>query len=151
MTYVYYPNMRLVILCEMVPGYQVRAIRACLHPILNSKIRNDMTISINTPYYIDNIDPMVYNTLWKLEFFDLLKVLESGAVKYSPNEWLDANGRRTSFKEYHDSAFHHLACSYAGIENDRESGLPHLLHAATNLLMMYTRQQRGIINDKDDN
>ena len=103
----------------------------------------------NTIHYIDTVGGTTFSTLWKAEFYDILKVLEMGAVKYSPNGWLEPNGKRTSFKEYHDSAFHHLACSYAGIENDEESGLPHLLHATVNMLMLYTRQQRGLKNDKD--
>lgn len=87
--------------------------------------------------------------LWKIEFFDLHQVLLMGAKKYDPDGYLEPNGKRTSRKEYHDSTFHHLALSYAGVDLDDESGLDHLLHAATNCLMLYTRKKRGIYNDKD--
>ena len=77
-------------------------------------------------------------------------MLDFGAAKYSPNGWLESNGKRTSFKEYHDSMFHHLAMSFAGERIDKESGLDHLLHVITNAQMLYTRLQRNIRNDKDE-
>lgn len=88
--------------------------------------------------------------LWKPEFFDIHKVLEMGAKKYSPNGWLEPDGKRTTIREYHDSAFHHLAKSLAGQRLDDESNLDHLLHCAINCLMLYTRLQRDIINPKDE-
>lgn len=92
---------------------------------------------------------MSEHKLWQKEFDDYLAVLDMGAKKYSPHGWLEPNGTRTSFKEYHDSMFHHLAKSFSGIRNDDESGLDHLLHLITNAQMMYTRLKRGIINTKD--
>ncbi len=84
------------------------------------------------------------------EMHDFMKVLEMGARKYSANNWLEPNGKRSSFKEYHDSAFHHLANSYSGQRLDTESGLDHLLHVACNALMLYTRLKRGIKHEKDN-
>ena len=92
---------------------------------------------------------MSKHPLWQTEFEDYLKVLDFGASKYSPNGWLEPNGARTSFKEYHDSIFHHLAKSFAGQRLDDESGLDHLLHVITNAQMLYTRIHREIYNDKD--
>jgi len=92
--------------------------------------------------------------LWKHEFFDLHDILEMGAKKYCPDGWLQIDGARASFKEYHDSAFHHLAQSYAaGREGegrlDTESNYDHLLHCAVNCLMAYTRLKRNIKHPKD--
>lgn len=84
------------------------------------------------------------------DFLDFMEVLEMGAAKYKPNGWLDADGNGTSHKEMHASMFRHLASSSAGIINDGESGLDHLLHVATRALMLYTRRKRGIIHPKDD-
>lgn len=84
------------------------------------------------------------------EFDDIIKVLEMGAKKYSPNGWLEPEGPGTSHKEMHASLFRHLAASSAGIEKDKESGLDHLLHVACRALMLYCRKQRSIRNPKDD-
>ena len=94
---------------------------------------------------------MSSHKLWQKEFEDYLAVLDMGATKYGPDDWLKPNsaGARTSHKGFHDSMFHHLAQSFAGIRNDTESGLDHLLHLITNAQMMYTRIKRGIVNDKD--
>lgn len=94
---------------------------------------------------------MTNHYLHKPEFDDYLSVLDMGAIKYGPNDWLEPNsaGARTSHKGFHDSMFHHLAQSFAGIRNDDESGLDHLLHLITNAQMMYTRIKRGIVNDLD--
>jgi hypothetical protein len=96
------------------------------------------------------------------EFFDVVKVLEMGAKKHGNSNWLEPDGKKSSFKEMHDSMFHHLAESYAqglyGImdidegreyRHDCESKLDPLLHLACRALMVYTRIQRDI-KHKDD-
>ena len=84
------------------------------------------------------------------EFLHVMKVVGMGAKKYSPEGWLETDGAGTSHKEMHASMFRHLADSSAGIKADHESGLHPLLHLATRALMLYTRQERGIINSKDE-
>lgn len=91
------------------------------------------------------------------EFFDIGKVLDFGATKYEPNNWLKPNGTKSSFKDRHDSLFHHLAQSFAAGPNkykanryDDESKLDHLLHLACGALMLYTRIQREITHEKDE-
>lgn len=91
------------------------------------------------------IDEMEYPS----EFQDVYKVLEYGATKYEPNNWLKPDGKRSTYTEYHDSAFHHLARSFAGVRADEETKLDHLLHAAINCLMLYTRMKRGIKHPND--
>jgi len=85
------------------------------------------------------------------EFQHVKKVLEFGRLKYGNSNWLEPNGTKSSFKEMHDSAFHHLAESYAGRRHDKESGLDPLLHLAARALMMYTRLEREIQHDNDRN
>lgn len=93
--------------------------------------------------------------LWQPEFFDILKVLEMGAVKHGRDNWLDpTQGKKASFIEMHDSMFHHLAHSLIAGRNannrlDKESQLDALLHLGTRALMMYTLIKRGI-KHKDD-
>lgn len=88
-------------------------------------------------------------TFLEEEFLDFLKVMEFGAQKHGNSNWLDPNGKKSSFRDMHDSMFHHLADSFAGIRADEETGLDPLLHLASRALMMYTRLQREIIHDKD--
>lgn len=89
-----------------------------------------------------NIDPL-------REMSDYQKVLKYGAKKYAHLNWLEPDGNKSSFKEMHDSMFHHLAESFANVREDKESGLDPLLHLATRALMMYTRLQRNIKHSKD--
>lgn len=83
------------------------------------------------------------------EFLDIIKVLEFGAKKHGDTNWLQPNGNKSSHKEMHDSAWHHLAESYAGNTADHETGFHPALHAAVRMLMIYTRYLRGIVHEKD--
>lgn len=84
-----------------------------------------------------------------LEFDDYKEILEHGAAKHGSNNWLEPNGSKSSFKEMHDSMFHHLAESFAGQRVDHESGLDPLLHLITRAQMMYTRLKRNIKHEND--
>ena len=75
------------------------------------------------------------------EFLDIALVLEMGAQKHGRDSWLEPGIFST--KRF-DSAFHHLAKSYAGVEIDVDSGLENDLLAACNNLMFYTLKKRGI-------
>ncbi len=90
-----------------------------------------------------------YPGILEPELFDFLDVIENGAKKYAPGNWLKVDGKTASHKDMHNSIFHHVAESYAGLEKDRDSGLNPKLHGACRLLMSYTRQKRGIkhVND----
>ena len=102
------------------------------------------------------------------EFEDYKKVLEMGANKHGANNWLEPNGAKSSFKQMHDSMFHHLARSFAdsyywynletkqchsyegGLTRiDEESDLDHLLHLICRAQMMYTRIKRNIRHEDD--
>jgi len=83
------------------------------------------------------------------EFEDYKQILEFGAEKYGDGNWLEPNGNKSSFKQMHDSMFHHLAESFANCRADHESGLDPLLHLITRAQMMYTRIQRGIKHKED--
>jgi len=83
------------------------------------------------------------------EFLDFLEVLKMGAKKHGNSNWLNADGKKSSHKDMHDSMFHHIAKSYAGIRLDQESGLDELLHVASRALMCYTLIKRGIKHKED--
>jgi len=63
----------------------------------------------------------------------VLKVLEFGAAKYSPNGWTTVDNPRD---RYYDAAMRHLDAWHRGEVNDEESGLPHLAHAACCILFL---------------
>lgn len=84
------------------------------------------------------------------EFFDFLDIIDIGAKKYAPNNWLEPDGMRSSHKDMHDSIFHHIAESYSGFREDQQSGKDPLLHAACRILMLYTRKKRGIKHSNDE-
>jgi len=83
------------------------------------------------------------------EFYDFLLILQMGAKKYARDNWLETDGQRSSHKDMHDSMFHHLAESFAGVTEDKDSKLHPLLHLAARSLMYYTRYKRNIVHSKD--
>ena len=103
--------------------------------------------------------------LWHEDFWDILEVFAFGAKKHGDKNWEDGNkGKKSSFKEMHDSMFHHLAKSFSGaicafnpqglakdIPNssrlDKETYLDHLLHLAARALMCYSLIKRGKYNE----
>lgn len=87
-----------------------------------------------------------------IEFFDVGKVMDFGAEKHGPHNWLNTNGSKSSFEEMHNSMFHHLSESYSqssDTRGDKETNLDPLLHLAARALMLYTRLQRGIAHERD--
>lgn len=99
-------------------------------------------------HYLSNHFDLPYEAM-PLEMFDFIKIIEIGAKKYSMNNWLEPDGNRSSEKEMHDSMFHHLAESFAGVREDKDSKLDPLLHLACRALMLYTRRQRGLVHPDD--
>ncbi len=71
------------------------------------------------------------------------KVLEYGARKYAPNNW--ANG--ADWSRYFGAMNRHLWAWWAGEDNDPETDLSHLAHAACCLAFLMAYQGRGIGTD----
>lgn len=98
-----------------------------------------------------------YKTHFQPEFLDFTQVQVFGAKKHPDStgklNWLQPNGVKSSFTQMHDSAFHHIAQSFAGgpekMAIDEESGLPHLLMGICRLQMVYTRMKRKLKHDED--
>jgi len=75
---------------------------------------------------------------WKLQWHLLhipfiewvIKVLEFGAEKYSPDNWKKPMDRNTVL----DSQMRHQAALMKGEEIDSDSGLPHIYHLACNAM-----------------
>lgn len=64
---------------------------------------------------------------------DVARVLQYGAKKYAPGGWKKVPNARD---RYFAAAMRHILAWYQGERIDAESKLPHLAHAATNLLFL---------------
>jgi hypothetical protein len=64
---------------------------------------------------------------------DIAKVMTMGAAKYAPGNWVHVEGGKD---RYFAAAMRHLLAYRAGERADAESGLPHLAHAATNMMFL---------------
>lgn len=73
----------------------------------------------------------------------LAEVSGFGAQKYAPHNFLKGYDWSLSF----DAGQRHLLAFWAGEDNDPESGLPHLGHAAWHCLAMLSFLERGLGTD----
>lgn len=71
---------------------------------------------------------------------EVVKVLEYGANKYSPDNWKYVHNMET---RYYDAAMRHIDAYWKGEYLDEESGQPHLAHAVCCLLFLMWREGRG--------
>lgn len=95
---------------------------------------------------------------WSLLPYDSLKyiieVFEHGAKKYNDRNW----EKGLSYSDTYDCAMRHLTAWFLREDNDTESGLKHLAHAAWNCLALLTFELRNVgvddrpkIKEKNDN
>lgn len=75
-----------------------------------------------------------------VEFDDVALILENGSEKYGERAWEE--GKNFEKESNIASIKRHISAYRSGNELDKESGLNHLLHAATRLLMQYTIDKR---------
>jgi Domain of unknown function (DUF5664)/Cytidine and deoxycytidylate deaminase zinc-binding region len=71
------------------------------------------------------------------------EVLTYGAKKYKPNNWQKVDDH----SRYVAALYRHLEAWRAGEENDPESGLSHLAHAATNISFLIHLKAQGNKNN----
>lgn len=69
----------------------------------------------------------------------VMAVLEYGAEKYGADNWQKVESART---RYYDAAQRHLMAWWLGQDDDPESGLPHLAHAACCVLFLLWGERR---------
>lgn len=70
-------------------------------------------------------------------------VLAYGAKKYSASNWMQG----ADWSRYSGAALRHLFAFIKGEDNDPESGLPHLAHAACCVLFLLEYQAAGLGTD----
>lgn len=75
------------------------------------------------------------------------QVLEFGAQKYAADSWRAPDREVVEWSRTYDSVRRHLDEWYMRNDDDEESGLPHLAHAATQLLFLIEHTQRGLGQD----
>jgi hypothetical protein len=75
------------------------------------------------------------------------EVLEFGAQKYAADSWRAPDREAVEWSRTYDSVRRHLEEWYMRNDDDEESGLPHLAHAATQLLFLIEHTQRGLGQD----
>lgn len=61
-----------------------------------------------------------------------------GATRYAPGNWRKVEGKE---ERYSDAMYRHLLAHESGEEIDADSGLPHLAHAAWNVIALLELQQ----------
>lgn len=74
----------------------------------------------------------------------VLRIIEYGAIKYAPRNW----ERGLDWSRCYDAAMRHIDAWWRREENDPDTGMSHLWHAATNIIFLITYQIRGV--GKDD-
>jgi hypothetical protein len=70
---------------------------------------------------------------------EIAKVLGFGAAKYGVNNWRKDGGNSPWIRTY-SSIQRHLTAWHTGEDNDPESGMSHLTHAATQLIILMVHQ-----------
>ena len=63
----------------------------------------------------------------------IVGVLEYGATKYAPNNWKHVENAR---ERYYNASMRHIQAWWSGEQNDPETSLPHLAHAACSLMFL---------------
>lgn len=63
----------------------------------------------------------------------IVGVLEYGATKYAPNNWKHVENAR---ERYYNASMRHIQAWWPGEQNDPETSLPHLAHAACSLMFL---------------
>lgn len=71
--------------------------------------------------------------------FDIATVFGFGAKKYGINNWRK-DGHCTDFSRTYSSIQRHLAAWNMGEDTDPESGMSHLAHATTQLMILMVHQ-----------
>lgn len=82
--------------------------------------------------------PMLLQESLADSLLETTKVLTYGANKYSDDNWKNVDQRR-----YFDALYRHLNAHHRGELKDTESGLLHLAHAASNILIILQLELMG--------
>lgn len=73
---------------------------------------------------------------------EIAKIMGFGAQKYGPNNWRE-DGGNTEWSRTYSSIQRHLNSFWDGEDTDPESGMNHLAHAATQIIILMIHQMDG--------
>ena len=73
---------------------------------------------------------------------EIAEVLGFGAEKYGPNNWREY-ADKTKWSRSYSSLQRHLNAFWSGEDIDPESGLSHLAHAATQIVILMVQKSDG--------
>lgn len=73
----------------------------------------------------------------------VLEVLRKGAEKYGERNW----EKGMAWCRCYDAAMRHVDEWFRGVDRDKETGISHLAHAATNILFLLAYEMRGVGTD----
>lgn len=80
--------------------------------------------------------------------YAIASVFGFGAVKYGENNWR-RDIHKYHYSRHYSSAMRHLLAFHSGEDTDPESGLPHIAHAMTQLIILYmTTQEAPEMDDR---
>lgn len=104
-------------------------------------------------------NPMKYDSdktpihlLPTIPLFAIAKVFGFGAKKYAQNSWRSKNHKAVSWMRTYGSIISHLLLWAAGQDNDDESGMSHLWHAGTQLMILIEHVETGAgVDDRHTN
>lgn len=85
---------------------------------------------------IDNVPPV--------GILEVGRVMRVGAAKYGPMNWREMD---ISASVYYNAAMRHLFQWWDGADNDFETDLPHLAHAAACLLILLDAKAKAKLRD----
>lgn len=74
---------------------------------------------------------------------DVVKVLQNGALKYSPDNWKKCDDP----KRYKDALMRHTVAYMKGEKVDKEDNISHLAHAICNCLFLMWMDDESIFKD----
>lgn len=78
---------------------------------------------------------------------DIIEVLEFGARKYAPNNWIKVPDGRT---RYYDALMRHMEAWWRGEKHDPETGKSHLAHAGCCLFFLMFLDKQTISKDPSE-
>lgn len=93
-----------------------------------------------------NDDKLRYSLVDVESIEGLIKVLEFGAKKYSPNNWQ----KGLTYTSIYDSLMRHMTAIMKGEDVDPESGLPHIDHVGCNwMFLSWMMRNRKDMDDRN--
>jgi len=81
----------------------------------------------------DDQEKTQYDLVPPFALEEIAKVMTFGAKKYAPNNWQHVDNAKA---RYTGAAMRHIEAFRQGVENDDETGLHHLAHAACCLMFL---------------